>query len=119
MSVSNTKLIVYGVEIQYPHYEAIAGKDEQHYDELDNFYAKEPGKVGILSDGMNGKYAVAGTVIARFDDDEMFLPDGPTKLSSLFQMTIIEGRRKEVVDQLEKIMGYRPICDYVFVNHWH
>ncbi|MBJ8343956.1 hypothetical protein [Antrihabitans sp. YC2-6] len=119
MSVRNTKLIMYGVEIQYPHYKSIEGEDEQRSEELDIFYAREPGKVGILSDGMNGGYAVAGTIIARFDDDEMFLSSGPTKLSDLFNTAINKDRQKEVVDQLEKIMGYRPICDYIFINHWH
>lgn len=118
MSVRNTKLLMYGVEIQYPHYQSIVGQDDEKYDELDVFYDETPGKVGMLTDGMNGEYAVAGTILRRLDDEQAF-PNGVTKIDDLFTIDLSDTRKKEIEQQLEKIMGYIPKCSILFVNHWH
>lgn len=118
MSVRNTKFVMYGVEIQYPHYKSIVGDDDERYDELNVMYDKTNDKVGMLSDGMSGNYAVAGTVLLRFDEDEEAFPDGVTRLEDLLNINISTDRKKEVEEQLEKILGYVPKCSLLFVNHW-
>lgn len=118
MSVRNTKLIMYGAEIQYAHYQMLCGEDESKYDELDIFYSDEQGKVGILSDGMNGDYAVVGTILLRTDDNKL-LPEGVTPLDELFGITLSKERQAEIEKSIEPILGFKPRCKLLFVNHWH
>ena len=119
MSVRNTKYIMWGVEVQYPHYQSIVGDDDEKYDELDIQYRNKDG-VGFISDGMNGNYAVAGKVLATFEEGGRdIMPDGVSKLSDIFSVTISEDAKKDILDKLDGIFGYRPVCDYIFINHYH
>lgn len=118
MSVNNTKLIMYGVEIQYPHYDSLVNDDSDKYEELDIFYDKTPGKIGFVSDGMSGEYAVGGTVISRFSEEDELFTSSVMPLDEVFSRSISPESEEEVVDGLEKILGYRPVCKYLFVNHY-
>ncbi len=70
MGVSRREMIVYGVKLTYEEYDKAGG-----YEKFEEYhYNKKKEGVAIVSDGMNGEYAIVGVFLFiggdhRFDDD--------------------------------------------------
>lgn len=125
MGVRNTKYIVYGVETTYEEYAKVSKEDSEDYAEHDSFSDKycldynSDAPYGFIADGMSGRYAVFGTVLARMDEDDDMFPEGVIDFSKLFkEYKLTTKRRAEVKSGVEKLLGHEVKLKKLFINHY-
>ena len=114
MSTSKQTYVIYGAELDYK-------KVSANYEKLldaDLMFPRNgvgaKGTCGILFDGMNSKYCIAGYCLGVDSDSESVL------------LNLDKNKEKKYFDNvvdffIKNLNNYDKMCDFTFfvVSHWH
>ncbi len=112
MSVDQTNILMYGVNIQFDEFTTLSkGKEDEWWDS-NSLGNRNDQNVGFLDDGMNGGYCLIGRELYR--SDSYSDPGVPFKVDSLCQ-----EEKQRVKEGIEEFLGH-DVSDlnYFFVSHY-
>ena len=113
MSVTKDEYVIVGVNIGYDNFDSEKDEDLMLYGGVDKF-GSGSNPFGVLYDGMNGKYAIAGKVIAHGD-----MYDG-TDLTSITVPEIAHVQVEVAKWLKEKELVKEPYLIQIYiVSHFH